>query len=100
MFGDSMSAVEDAKASHRGSLGGAIACGAGASTAIVNLSVLLFRFATGSCITDDASSGWDAGTPTRPKILVAAAPKTRKPTSAMIVRARVKPFSVCIDEPR
>jgi hypothetical protein len=33
-------------------------------------------------------------------MLVAAAPKTRKPTSAMIVRARVKPFSVCIDEPR
>jgi hypothetical protein len=31
-------------------------------------------------------------------MLAAAAPTTSKPISAMIVRARVKPFSVCIDD--
>ncbi len=41
-----------------------------------------------------------AGTLLRPRMLAAAAPTTSKHVSAMIVMARVKPFSVSVDETR
>jgi hypothetical protein len=90
----------DAKASRSGSFTGATACGVAArvNAATGSLSVLASRFATGSCTTGDAGSGGGAYTSTRPRMLATAAPNTRKHTKATIVMARVKPFSVPIDE--
>jgi hypothetical protein len=65
-----------------------------------SLSFLPSRFETGFCATCKAIADPAAGTLSRPRMLVAAAPTTSKHVSAMIVMARVKQFSVSVDEPR
>jgi hypothetical protein len=55
---------------------------------------------TGFSATDETNWGPAGGTLLRPRMLVAAAPTTRRQISAMIIIARVKPFSVSVDEPR
>ncbi len=104
IFGASMSAgAADAKASRSGSFRRA-ACGgsndASATPATANLSCLLSLFATGLLTTGKAISARAAGTLSRPRMLVAAAPTTRRQISAMRVMTFVKPFSVSVGQPR
>jgi hypothetical protein len=60
---------------------------------------LLSLFATGFWPTVSAVSGRAAGTLSRPRMLVAAAPTTRKQVMAMMVMILVKPFPDCIRDP-
>ena len=67
--------------------------------ATLSLSVLLSRFETGLLTMVEVISNRAAGTLSRPRMLVAAAPATRKQVSAMMVMALVKQFSVPANEP-
>ena len=65
-----------------------------------DLSFLLPLFETGLLTMAEAISRRAAGTLSRPRMLVAAAPTTRKQVSAMMVMALVKQLSVSVNEPR
>src|ERR1700679_410056 len=68
--------------------GGSNEASAAATTA--SLSFLFSLFETGSWTTAEAIAGPAAGTLSRPRMLAAAAPTTRKHVSAMMVVALVK----------
>src|SRR6202166_3098618 len=77
----------------RGSLKASVRGGANdarASVTTVSLSCLLALLATGLLTTGEAISTRAAGTLSRPRMLVAAAPATRKQVSAMMVMALVQ----------
>ena len=88
----------DAKAWRSGSLRVTFRNGsseASAKVATASLSCLAALFETGPWASDAAASSSRApGTLSRPRMLVAAAPTTRKQVSAMIVVIRVKQLSV------
>src|ERR1035437_1440262 len=90
-------------AGRSGSLRLAVCGGSNDATARVataSLSCLLSLFETGPLTTDEAISDRAAGTLSRPRMLAAAAPTTRKQVSAMMVNALVKQLSVSLREPR
>ncbi len=70
---------------------------ASATVATASRSRLLSRFATGLVTTGGAISSRAAGTLSRPRVLVAAAPTMRKQVIAMMVMAFVKQLSASFD---
>ena len=102
ILGASMSADVDAKACRKGSPRLAVCVGsndASANLVTVSRSCLPSRFATGLLTTGEAMSALAAGTLSRPRMLMAAAPAMRKQVSAMMVMALVKRCSVRAFEP-
>jgi hypothetical protein len=60
---------------------------------------LLSRFVTGLLATDGVIRSPATGTLSRPRMLVAAAPTTRKQVMAMMLIILVKQFPVCFPDP-
>src|SRR4051812_36961848 len=97
--GCGLNGLSDAKACRNCSGNG---CSAGGSAAITSgsLSFLPSRFASGPLAATGGISERTIGTLSRPRMLAAAAPTTRKHASARMVIVLVKQISVSAGEPQ
>ena len=100
--GVSKSAGElDAKAIRSVWLRSAVCCGSAEASVTLptgSRSFLASRFETGLLTGAEAMSARAAGTLSRPRMLMAAAPATRTQVSAMMVTTLVKQFSVLVGQ--